>query len=382
MKLPQGFRTAGISAGLKRSGKRDLGLILADEPLNWALVATTNLVHAACVARNRELFAADEPVQALIINSGNANCSTGQDGIDDNLRMAESVAGQTGLESGSAVLTASTGIIGQRMPIDKIVDAVPQLETELGDGSSAFAASILTTDKVFKQVEVELQGGARVVGVAKGSGMIHPNMATMLAFVMTDARVSQADLRAMWADVTARSFNQVTVDGDTSPNDMAFVFSSNLIEADRSELHAALQRTADELARKIARDGEGATKLITVQVSGAANDGDARLAARTVAGSPLVKSAVHGNDPNWGRIVVALGRSGAQFDPARARIDVQGVTVYDGSPQHFDAAGATELLRQEEVLIRVDLNAGSGSGNAWGCDLTAEYVRINADYTT
>ncbi len=382
MKLPQGFRTAGISAGLKRSGKRDLGLIVADAPLNWALVATTNLVHAACVARNRELFASDEPVQALIINSGNANCSTGQQGIDDNLRMAEAAAAQAGLASGATVLTASTGIIGQRMPIDRIVDALPELASNLGDGSSAFAASILTTDKVFKQVEVELQGGARVVGVAKGSGMIHPNMATMLAFVMTDARVSQADLRAMWSDVTARSFNQVTVDGDTSPNDMAFAFSSNLIDADQAELHAALQRTADELARKIARDGEGATKLITVQVSGAVNDEEARQAARTVAGSPLVKSAVHGNDPNWGRIVVALGRSGAQFDPARARVDVQGVTVYDGSPQPFDAAGASELLRQEDVLIRVELNAGEGSGNAWGCDLTAEYVRINADYTT
>lgn len=382
MKLPQGFRTAGISAGLKRSGKRDLGLIMADAPLNWALVATTNLVHAACVARNRELSKLDQPVQALVINSGNANCSTGQEGIDDNLLMAESIARQAGLESGAEVLTASTGIIGQRMPIDRIVDALPQLETDLGDGSSAFAAAILTTDKVFKQVEVELQGGARVVGVAKGSGMIHPNMATMLAFVMTDARVSQAELRTMWSDVTARSFNQVTVDGDTSPNDMAFAFSSNRVDADPTELHAALQRVADELARKIARDGEGATKLITVQVSGAVNDEEARLAARTVAGSPLVKSAVHGNDPNWGRIVVALGRSGAQFDPARARVDVQGVTVYDGAPQPFDAAGATELLRQEEVLIRVDLNAGDGSGNAWGCDLTAEYVRINADYTT
>lgn len=382
MKLPQGFLTAGISAGLKRSGKRDLGLIRADVPLSWALVATTNRVHAACVARNRVLAESGQPVRALIVNSGNANCSTGQQGEADNLQMAAAAADRLGLASADQVLTASTGIIGQRMPIGDIEAALPKLEADLAAGSSAFAAAILTTDKAFKQTEVELESGARIVGVAKGSGMIHPDMATMLAFVMTDARVSQDDLRDIWSDVTSRSFNQVTVDGDTSPNDMAFVFSSNQVDAPLSELRAGLQRVADDLARRIARDGEGATKLITVQVSGAGNDVQARLAARTVAGSPLVKSAVHGNDPNWGRIVVALGRSGAQFDPAEVRIDVQGVTVYHGSPRDFDVAGASELLRQEEVLIRVDLAAGTGSGNAWGCDLTAEYVRINADYTT
>lgn len=382
MRLPTGFRTAGISAGLKRSGKRDLGLILTDEPVSWAMVGTTNLVHAACVDRNRELAATGAPVRALIINSGNANCSTGQEGIDDNLRMAVAAARQTGLSGPEAVLTASTGVIGQRMPIDAIEAALPRLEEDLGDDSSGFAAAILTTDKVFKQVEVELPGGARIVGVAKGSGMIHPNMATMLGFVMTDAQVSQDELRRMWSDVTDRSFNQVTVDGDTSPNDMAFVFSSNLVPADAGALHAGLLRVAESLARKIARDGEGATKLITVQVTGAASDEDGRIAARTVAGSPLVKSAVHGNDPNWGRIVVALGRSGASFDPARVRVDVQGATVYHGAPLPFDVPATSELLRQEEVLIRIDLDAGHGAGNAWGCDLTAEYVRINADYTT
>lgn len=381
MRLPQGFRTAGISAGLKRSGKRDLGLILADAPLNWALVSTTNVVHAACVARNRELQAAGGQVQALVINSGNANCATGEQGVSDNLAMAQATAAQAGL-SVDRVLTCSTGVVGQRMPIDRIVAAQDDLAADLSDDSSAFAAAILTTDKVFKQEEVELTGGARIVGVAKGSGMIHPNMATMLAYVMTDAAVSQEQLRAIWRDVADRTFNQVTVDGDTSPNDMAFAFSSNLLQTDLQELAAGLLRVAEGLARRIARDGEGATKLLTVQVRNAASDAEGRAAARTVAGSPLVKSAVHGNDPNWGRILVALGRSGASFDPARTRIAVQGVAVYDGAPQEFDVAATSELLRQEDVLISVDLLAGEGSGNAWGCDLTAEYVRINADYTT
>ncbi len=382
MKLPQGFRTSGISAGLKRSGKRDLGLILGAEPLSWGMVSTTNLVYAANVGRNRELYATGEKVRALLINSGNANCATGELGVRDNLRMAEAAGRQLGLADAAQVLTNSTGVVGVRMPIEKIEAAQAELESGLGDDSAAFAAAILTTDLVFKQEEVELPGGARIVGVAKGSGMIHPNMATMLAYVMTDASIPQEQLREMWLDVTDRSFNQVTVDGDTSPNDAAFVFSSNRIDCDAIELRAGLLRVCEGLARRIARDGEGASRLLTVQVRSAASDSDARQAARTVAGSPLVKTAVHGNDPNWGRILVALGRSGASFDPDRVRIDVQGVTVYDGAPQPFDTAATSELLRQEEVLFSIELRAGEGSGSAWGCDLTAEYVRINADYTT
>ena len=382
MKLPQGFRTAGISAGLKRSGRRDLGLIASDGPLAWAMVSTTNVVYAANVARNRELHATGRPVRALIINSGNANCATGQQGIDDNLRMAAAAAQQLDISDVDEVLTSSTGVIGVRMPIDRIEAAQAELQADLASDSSAFAAAILTTDLVFKQEEVELPGGARIVGVAKGSGMIHPNMATMLAYVMTDAKIPQEQLRVLWRDVADRSFNQVTVDGDTSPNDAAFVFSSGQLDCDLAALHEGLLRVAQGLARRIARDGEGAGKLLTVQVSSAASDEDARAAARTVAGSPLVKAAAHGNDPNWGRILVALGRSGAVFDPAQVRIDVQGVTVYEGAPQPFDSAATSELLRQDEVLFSIDLGAGSGSGNAWGCDLTAEYVRINADYTT
>jgi glutamate N-acetyltransferase/amino-acid N-acetyltransferase len=281
------------------------------------------------------------------------------------------------------VLTASTGVVGQRMPIQRIESALTELTAALHDDSAAFAAAIMTTDTTLKQVEVTLPGGARVVGVAKGSGMIHPNMATMLAFVMTDAKLPQNELRDMWRHVTERTFNQITVDGDTSPNDMAFVFSSGLVEAEPADLQAALLEVAGTLARKVARDGEGASKLITVSVTGARSDEEARAAARTVAGSPLVKAAVHGNDPNWGRILVALGRSGASFDQANVSIALQGATVYDGVPHPYDEAAVSDLLKQEDVLISASLGeAAGGSGTAWGCDLTAEYVRINADYTT
>lgn len=411
MRLPQGFRAAGISAGLKKSGKPDLGLIVGEGPLAWSLLSTTNVVHAACVARNRELHADGAGVRALIVNSGNANCSTGRQGELDNERMAEVIAALLGDASGdsaaaspgsaapgpdssaadpgsvpapgtAAVLTASTGVVGQRMPIDGIADAAATLYAALDEDSAAFARAILTTDLVDKQVEAVLPGGARVVGVAKGSGMIHPNMATMLAFVMTDAAISQGDLRALWRDVAVRTFNQVTVDGDTSPNDMAVVLSSGRVPAEPADLRAALLAVCEDLARKIARDGEGATKLITVRVTGANSDEEARLAARTVAGSSLTKAAVHGRDPNWGRIVVALGRSGASFDPEACSVALQGITVYRGAPQPFDRVEASRLLGDENVFIDIDLGAGEGSGNAWGCDLTAEYVRINADYTT
>jgi glutamate N-acetyltransferase/amino-acid N-acetyltransferase len=381
MKLPQGFRVAGITAGLKHSGRRDLGLILGEDELTWALVSTTNKVFAPCVGRNRERLTSGGKVRALIVNSGNANCANGEQGWRDNERMAAAAAEALDLPADS-VLTASTGVVGQPMPLRRIEAALGELTGALDDDSAAFAAAIMTTDTTLKQVAVTLPGGARVVGVAKGSGMIHPNMATMLAFVMTDAILPQEELRGMWRHVTERTFNQITVDGDTSPNDMAFVFSSGLVEAEPADLQAALLEIAETLARKVARDGEGASKLITVTVSGARNDEEARAAARTVAGSPLVKAAVHGNDPNWGRILVALGRSGAVFDQANVSISLQGATVYDGVPHPYDDAAVSDLLKQEEVLISASLGEAAGSGAAWGCDLTAEYVRINADYTT
>lgn len=382
MRVPQGFEVSGVTAGIKESGRSDLGLIYSPQPLAWALVSTTNLVKAPCVARNRARYSGNTPVRALVVNSGNANCATGEQGTWDNEDLAGAAAAALALDRVQDVLTASTGVIGQPLPIDRLKDAMPEATRQLSDESSAFAEAILTTDTVSKEVAATLSGGARIVGVAKGSGMIHPNMATLFGFIMTDAKLPQEVLRELWPRVVDRSFNQLTVDGDTSTNDMAIVLSSRRVEADLEELERALTDVCVRLAKKVARDGEGATKLITVRVEGGRNEVEARAAAKTIAGSMLVKSAVHGADPNWGRILAALGRSGAVFDLARVSISVQGALLYQGAPQGFDPTYVSRLLRDNEVEIAVDLAAGEASGESWGCDLSADYVRINADYTT
>ncbi len=382
MRVPVGFEVAGVTAGIKESGRADLGLVYSPFPLAWALTSTTNMVKAPCVSRNRARFASQQPVRALVVNSGNANCANGEQGTWDNEDMAGAAAASLGLSRVHEVLTASTGVIGQRLPLPKLVDALPAAVRDLGSDTGAFANAILTTDTGDKQVAATLDGGARIVGIAKGAGMIHPNMATLLAFVLTDAQVPQEELRAMWPRVINRSFNQVTIDGDTSTNDMAIVLSSRQVRADSGALEAALTDVCVRLAKKVARDGEGATKLIEVRVAGARTEEEARVAARTVASSNLVKSAVYGADPNWGRILAAIGRSGAVVDLARVQVILQGTVLYPSGPDGFDARAVSAALRQEEVVIEVNLHAGSASGTAWGCDLSPEYVRINADYTT
>ena len=383
VKLPSGFEAASGTAGIKKSGKPDLALLVSPTPLAWALTTTQNQLRAACVERNRALFEAGEAVHGVVVNSGNANCATGEKGERDNESLAESAATGFSLPK-DAMLTASTGIVGHPLPLTKLTTTLPNLTDKRGEDVAGFAGAILTTDLTTKTAEARLTGGSSVVGVAKGSGMIHPNMATMLAFVMTDAKVSQEKLRALWPEVVTRSFNQVTVDGDTSPNDMAFVFSSARIKADEYELVNALEEVCQSLAKRIARDGEGATKLLTVTVTGARHDEEARAAARAVARSPLVKAAAHGNDPNWGRILIAAGAAGAVFNPAEVTIRLQDVTVYRGSPQAFDAAALSKKLDAEEVRMELELSpqATTGTGVAWGCDLSREYVAINADYHT
>ncbi|MEJ2292375.1 MAG: bifunctional glutamate N-acetyltransferase/amino-acid acetyltransferase ArgJ [Deinococcales bacterium] len=382
MRVPLGFEIAGVTAGLKASGRPDLGLVYSPYPLAWALTSTDNVVKAPCVSRNRSRFTSGAAVRGIVVNSGNANCATGERGTWDNEDMAGAVATALALARVQDMLTASTGVIGQPLPVERIREAVPALTSALGNDSAAFADAILTTDTAAKQAEASLPGGARIVGIAKGSGMIHPSMATMLAFILTDADIAQDELRALWPDIVARTFNQVTVDGDTSTNDMAVVLSSRQIRADRQAFAAALEEVATKLARKVARDGEGATRLLTVRVSGARTAVEARAAARTVASSLLVKAAVHGADPNWGRILAAVGRSGAVSDLANLRIGVQGVTVYRGDVLPFDPAAVSDNMKADEVLLEIDLAAGEATGEAWGCDLTPEYVHINADYTT
>ncbi|WP_293180034.1 bifunctional glutamate N-acetyltransferase/amino-acid acetyltransferase ArgJ [Oceanithermus sp.] len=380
MRLPKGFRAGGTASGIKPSGKPDLALVHVEPEAAWAFVATTNRAAAPCVLRGRALHRSRKTVSALVVNSGNANCATGAQGVADDRRMAELAAARLGLAP-EAVLTASTGVIGVPLPVERIERALPALELE--DELNAFAEAILTTDTRVKLSERALPGGARVVGVAKGSGMIHPNMATMLAYLFTDARVEADELRARWPGVVDATFNQVTVDGDTSTNDMAVLLASGAAGAvDPEAFWEAVRAVARELAREIARDGEGAEKLITVRVRGAATDEEARRAARAVAASALWKAAVHGNDPNWGRILVALGYSGARFDPERTQIALQGTTIYDGGAVPFNGVALSQAMQAAEVVVEVDFRAGPAAGEAWGCDLTEGYVKINAEYTT
>ncbi|ADI13205.1 bifunctional glutamate N-acetyltransferase/amino-acid acetyltransferase ArgJ [Truepera radiovictrix] len=381
LKLPRGFRTAALAAGIKASGRPDCALIAADAPLRWALAATTNTLQAACVVRNRALFTGERAVRAVAINSGNANCATGEAGARANGAFAAAAAAALGVAP-DEVLTASTGVIGEPLPVDKLTAALPRLAAALTDDAAGLAQAILTTDLVPKVAEARLEGGARIVGVAKGSGMIHPNMATMFAFVMTDADLPQGALRALWPEVVAQSFNQISVDGDTSPNDMAFLLANPRVAVREAAFAEALRRVARELAKRIARDGEGATKLLCVRVTGASSDAEARRAARAVVVSPLVKAAAHGCDPNWGRVLSAVGASGVPLALPRLSLRVQGVSVYAGAPAPFDAAAVSRKMDAEELVLELDLAAGSGTGEAWGCDLSAEYVTINADYHT
>jgi glutamate N-acetyltransferase / amino-acid N-acetyltransferase len=383
MKLPHGFRIAGIAAGLKRSGRPDLGLVVGDEGLAWAMVSTENLVKAPCVHRNRSRYASRESVRALIVNSGNANCANGDGGVWDNEDFAGITASALHLPRVQDVLTASTGVIGKRMPMERVRAGVSQVVGALqSDETESFAQAILTTDLVTKMVSTKLEGGARLLGVAKGSGMIHPNMATMFTFVLTDADVPQERLRTLWRGICDRTFNQITVDGDTSTNDMAIVLSSGIRSADEAEFARALEEIAEDLAQQIVRDGEGATTLITVRVRGARTDADARVAARAVASSSLVKSAIHGRDPNWGRILSAVGSTGVVANLGAVVIRLQGHLVFEGESRDFDEPTVSKAMDAKDVLIEVDLAAGEGVGHAWGCDLSAEYVRINAEYRT
>lgn len=379
--LPQGFRAASGTAGLKASGKPDCALIVADAPLRWALTATTNTLKAACVTRNRARLGGGGPVRAVVVNSGNANCATGIQGVRTNERFAAAAAAALDI-SPDEVLTASTGIIGEPLPVEKLERVLPLIAAQLSDDAGTLAQAILTTDLVRKTSAVTLGSGARIVGIAKGSGMIHPNMATMFGFVMTDADLPQGTLRRLWQEVVGKSFNQVTVDGDTSPNDMAFLLASARLEVDEAEFAWGLTQVAQELAKRIARDGEGATKLLSVRVTGALSDAEAQRAARAVVLSPLVKSAAHGNDPNWGRILSSVGATGVALALERLSIRVQGVEVYRGAPGRFDPGGVSRKMDAEELLVAIDLGVGTGVGQAWGCDLSAEYVKINADYHT
>ena len=391
---PKGYRAAGIAAGLKASGLPDLALIVSDVAAIAAGVFTTNQVKAACVTYCRQQLQRQASAQAILCNSGQANAATGEQGW----AAALSTAQWTGTALGIApeqVLVASTGVIGQQIPLEKLQPAVPQVVAALSPaGSEAAAKAILTTDLVTKTIALETQVGERTVrvgGIAKGSGMIHPNMATLLAFVTCDAAVSPHLWEQMVRRAADHSFNQITVDGDTSTNDMLLALTNGQSRTpaitdmgpDADRLEAMLTAVCIHLAKAVARDGEGATCLIEVQVSGASDDAAARKIAKTIAGSMLVKAAVFGRDPNWGRIAGAAGRAGVAFPAEQLEIRLgEFVLMAQGTPQMFDRPAASAYLQQDPVVIAVKVGEGSGTGQAWGCDLSYDYVKINAEYTT
>ncbi|MGB6198479.1 MAG: bifunctional glutamate N-acetyltransferase/amino-acid acetyltransferase ArgJ [Candidatus Acidiferrales bacterium] len=400
--LPRGFRYAGMHCGIKKSSRFDLGWIVADEPCASAGVFTTNLIKAAPVQLSQaHIRRAASRMRAVVVNSGNANCATGPDGMQASRDTAMAAARLLGCRA-EQVLICSTGVIGVPLPVDRIVGALPRLLPRLARDSASYeslAKSILTTDTRLKCAAASCRIGGRSVrllGCAKGSGMIHPQMATMLAFIITDAAVPAGILQRALREVTVRTFNVVTVDGDTSTNDTVLAFANAASGArpirgasgtDYRSFVAALETVCRELALAIVDDGEGASHLVEIEVRGAASDSDADRVAMTIAHSPLVKTAVTGADPNWGRILAAAGRSGAKFDPERVEVWFGGVRMYGrprtGGPSRplpFDEASAHQRLLSKHVEIAVDLKKGHGNARAWTCDLTARYVEINASY--
>ncbi len=389
---PTGFAACGIHCGIKRS-RTDLALVVSQVPAAAAGVFTRNRVKAAPLIVTMEHLRSGRAC-AIVAASGNANACTGPKGLDDARTMAAVTGEALGIPP-EQVVVASTGVIGVPMPIDKVCDGIRRASTSLSaDGSRAAAEAILTTDRVVKEVALSLEIGGRTVrigGMAKGSGMIHPDMATMLAFVTTDAAIAPEALRLALTRAVDESFNMITVDGDTSTNDMAVVLANGLARnpeivgdgPDLESFQAALSEVCRRLATMIVEDGEGATKFIEVRVVGARTEQDARRIARTIASSNLVKTAVFGADPNWGRILAAAGRSGADFDPSRVDVYIGDVlTASAGAAVPFDAARARRELDGKQVRLRVDLNAGGAEAVAWTCDLTYDYVKINASYTT
>ena len=405
-----GFRAAGVACGLKQNGQPDLALVVCDQAAHAAGVFTTNAFRAAPVEYDAALLARSRPAQrwAVVVNAGNANACTGEQGLRDAERMARLAEGVLSLPPDS-VLVMSTGVIGHLMPMEKVELGIraAALVLSLSGGADA-ARAIMTTDLAPKEAynNIQMGGGSiSIGGMAKGSGMIHPSLArpapvsentagrhaTMLSVIVTDAGVEAEALQTALDAAVNASFNRITVDGDTSTNDTVLLLASVAAggpqilsgSEDYRSFQAALTGVCVSLAKQIARDGEGATRLVEIVVRGAVTDADAERAAKTVATSPLVKTAIFGADPNWGRILAAVGRSGAQVEPARANLWLGAIhLVAVGMPLPFDMELARSVLKSDEVGITVDLGLGAGQATVWTCDLSYKYVEINAEYHT
>ena len=376
--IPRGFRLAATAAGIKKEGL-DLALIHSDRPATAAAIFTRNAFPAAPVIVSRNhLKQSGHIARALIVNSGNANASNGAQGLAASEKSAEAVASVLECKP-SEVFVSSTGVIGRPLPVEKITAAIPKLAKLLDSGDpETFARAIMTTDTFPKFVSEEAHD-VRFLGFAKGAGMIHPNMATMLSFVITDAQIDFPELDAALRKCADSSFHCITVDGDTSTNDTLVVLANGAsgVSLPAEVFTSKLMNVCQELAKAIVRDGEGATKFIELIIEGAPNNEAAHQIGMTIARSPLVKTAIYGCDPNWGRLIAAIGNAGVPITSERVDLYIDDVPLIGG-----DLKLASERMNSANVTIRVDLHSGTGSARVWTCDLTEDYIRINADYTT
>lgn len=387
--LPKGFFASGVNCGVRRY-RPDMGLIFSEVPASAAGVFTISTCAAAPVHYSKALLPA-KGMRAILTNSGQANAATGEQGVQDNLEMVKACAAALKVEA-SEVLVASTGVIGKPLEMDKILPGMPELASRMTDVTENFALAILTTDLVPKSTTTMVTlstGVVRLTGIAKGSGMIHPNMATMLGYLLTDAQIEPGMCQVMLKEVVDQSFNMISVDGDTSTNDCVFMMAngaSGISLAQQKDIQTfkkALLEVAQFLAQSIAADGEGATKLVEVEVRGLPDLEMARTAARAVTTSPLVKTAIHGEDPNWGRILAKLGTAGIPAAAFREmNLSMQGKEIFkNGAPLAFDREEVRKELRLSKVRIEVDFGAGGHRATAWGCDLSKKYVDINTEYS-
>lgn len=391
----KGFRAAAVSAGLKKNGNLDMGLIVCDEPGCAAATFTTNQVKAAPVQVDMKHIK-NATTRALLMNSGNANACTGKQGIDDALEEAGHVADRLGIKP-EEVMVYSTGVIGQKFPMDKVNRGIDACVDSLASDGDQVQRAIMTTDTKEKCIcmRIEIDGkDVDICGIAKGSGMIHPNMATMLSYVVTDCNITKEMLTRIQKNVVVDTFNMVTVDGDTSTNDTATIISScaadnTLIDRVDTEnyetFYDAVYYVTEWLSKEIAADGEGAERFMEVYVYGADSKEQARILARSVASSMLVKAAIHGSDANWGRVLCAMGYSGALFDQNTVDVTFKSrkgcIRVFTkGVPEDFDEDRALEILKEDRIRISINMNSGDCQAKSWGCDLTEGYVHINGDY--
>lgn len=390
---PKGFSAIGVHAGLRKE-KKDIGAILCDVPASSAAVYTTNKLQAAPLQVTKESIASRGELQAIVVNSANANACTGIQGLHDAYEMRALTAEKFHIKE-ELVAVASTGVIGVPLQMDKIRNGIQMLvPTKEKEKAATFYEAILTTDLATKHscYQCMIEGKeVTVAGAAKGSGMIHPNMATMLSFITTDANIEHIVLQEALASVTNDTFNQITVDGDTSTNDMVIVMASRLSETaslncnhpDWRHFIIALQNVCEDLAKQIAKDGEGATKLVEVNVYGAKTKEDGNMVAKQIVSSNLVKAALYGEDANWGRIISAIGQSGVVIQTNTIDIAIQSMVVLqNGEPRIFSEEKMKQKLQEHKIVIDIHLHLGLEKGRAWGCDLSYEYVKINACYRT